>query len=125
MKVRRATGRAMGIIVVAKWETCIFKLALDNGATKIVCAPAYKGLGLMKVKKGTWRLIHLISGNGLVSLEGDYFTIRKISVDIADLVDWSDLKTAEEIRAVAGIHERIEAIIRSWMGEDKMEAGHA
>lgn len=65
------------------------------------------------------------SGNGVVGLDGDYQTIRRISVDIANLVDWNGFTTREEILAVTDLGRRIDAIINSACGEDEMQAGNA
>lgn len=110
---------------MAKWETCIFKMKLNDGGTKTACGPAYKGLCLVREKKGRWRLMHMRSGVGVTSLSGDYHAIRRISVDIANLMDWDTFTTSEDIVAVPGLDKRIDAIVRSAIGEDLMEAGNA
>jgi len=110
---------------MAKWERLFFQIKRSDGTKQMVSGPSFRGLSLLKMDTGTWSLTHIKSGARIVTLTGDYQSVKRLATDVANLADWNEFATKEDVNAAPGLGERVKAILLSAMGEDEMEAGNA
>lgn len=118
-------GARKGADLVAKWISLLFPFTDSEGKKHPAYGPCLRGLALLKVKKGHWSLTHMKSSARIVYIEGDYADVRRAATDIANLADWDEYETREQVMAVPGLAERVKAILLSAAGEDEREAGNA
>ena len=91
----------------------------------MVAGPSFRGLSLLKMESEVWSLTHIKSGARIVTLTGDYQSVKRLATDVANVADWNEFATKEDVNAALCLGERVKAILLSAMGKDEMEAGNA
>jgi hypothetical protein len=95
---------------MAKWVRHFFRGTAADGSHFPMSGPAYRGLAIVRIEKAVYSLTHMKTGLRVNTVNGDYPSVRRFSEAVAELIDWDQLSSVEEIMAVEGLDGRIRAI---------------
>lgn len=109
---------------MAKWIGHFFRGHREDGTFFPMYGPAYRGLALCRISKGTYALTHMRTGARVITVEGDYASVRKLSEAVAELADWDTLESREAVLAVPGLPDRIAHLASFYSSEDAEVVGH-
>ena len=107
-----------------KWQSLIF--GINNGENKRtpVIGTAHKGLALVRIETGLWKIFHMNSGRGIMSASGNFQDVKRYTEAIAALTDWEALKTQEDVLAVPNIVARIRGVYNAYADDGITAEGH-